>query len=99
MSDQVTVNLSDHAAHWVHWYSQMTGRSTSQVVGETVERSLSQMKGESADLSRWSDDEILAAADSSMPPQVEDRLEELLSRQDDGSLAPADREELDAITR
>lgn len=99
MSDQFSVTLSEHASHWVQWYAQMTGRSTSQVIGETVEDTLAPLTDAIGSLSRWSDDEVRKAADSSMPPQVEARLRELRDKQDEGTLSPSDQEDLDAITK
>lgn len=99
MSNELTITLSDHASHWVFWYAQMTGRSASQVIGETVEQSLSQIAGEMEDLSSWSDEEVLAAADSKMPAAVESRLNELLERQDDGRLSPGEKKDLAAIAK
>lgn len=97
MSDQLTITLSDHAANWVQWYAQMTGRSTSQVIDEAVERSRSQIAGESTDFSRWSDEEILAAANGSMPSSLANRREELRQKQQQTTLDEVEAKELESI--
>lgn len=99
MSDPLTITLSDHAAHWVQWYADATGRSAARVIGDTVEQSLAALAGDGNSLAGWSDEEVLDAADSTMPAEVQSRLAELLQRLDDGTISSNEQVDLEAITR
>jgi hypothetical protein len=45
----------------------------------------------------WSDEDVLAAADATMPAEQDRRLSELLDRQQAGLLTPPERSELTAL--
>jgi hypothetical protein len=95
----MTISLSDHAAHWVQWYAELTGRSAERVIGDTVEQSLSPLAGDGNGMASWSDQEVLDAADSTMPAELQSRLSELLQRLDEGTISPAEQNDLEAINR
>lgn len=99
MSDQFTVTLSDAAANWVNWFAKITGRSASRVVRDTIEETIFQFNGESRSLSDWSDQDVLDAADSKMPLQMQARLKELQQQLDEGTIDPSGRSEHDAIIK
>jgi hypothetical protein len=100
MSGQVTVTLPDEMLQRAQQLAVRTGRPVADLLAETIELSLRPL-GVSAHgnkpLSTWSDEDVLAAADTTMPPADDQRLSYLLDRQQAGILNPAESGELVAL--
>ncbi len=100
MSAQITVTLPEDVLRRAEVWASRTGRSVADVLAETIEISLSPLGTPSAEersLTEWSNDEVLAAADTHLAANDDQRLSELLDRQQAGTLAEAERAELTAL--
>jgi hypothetical protein len=99
MSTQVTLTLPDGLWERAAVLAQRTGRDVAEVLAETIELSLAPL-GEhlgARPVETWSDDEVLSAADTEMPAEEDQRLSELLGRQQETSLTANDEAELRAL--
>jgi hypothetical protein len=100
MSSQVTVTLTDDVFARAETLARRVGRPLEHVLADTIEVSL-QPLGVNGDppVSGWSDEEVLAAADSGLPPGVDQRLSELLDGQQAGRLSSPETAELAALNQ
>src|SRR5258708_7210013 len=100
MSKQICLTLSDDALQRAEILARGGGRAVREVLAEAIELSLNPLGTAVAD-SRpardWSDEQVIAAADSTMPPSERERLSELLDRQHEGLLSFTDRDTLDKL--
>jgi hypothetical protein len=100
MGTQVTLTLPDEVFQRAELAARRTGRPVADLLTETIELSLRPLghpSDEEKPLTSWSDEELLAAADAGMPPAADQRLSELLDRQQAGLLTDAERPELAAL--
>ena len=100
MSAQVTLTLPDDIMKRAELLAQRTGRPVADVLAETIELSLRPLgppSSEERPIADWPDDAVLAAADLQMPVRDDQRLSELLERQQAGRLSNAEGAELAAL--
>lgn len=100
MSKQISLILSDDALQRAEILARGGGRQVSEVLAEAIELSLNPLGTAIADsrpAREWTDEQVIAAADSTMPPSEHQRLTELLDRQREGLLAFTDRDTLDKL--
>ncbi len=100
MSAQITVTLPEEVLQRAELWAQRAGRSVADLLAETIEVSLRPL-GPPADgqrpLTTWSDDEVLKAADGGLTAVADQRLSDLLDRQQAGLLTETERAELSAL--
>lgn len=100
MSMQVTVTLPDDTYRRAEYLARLTGRDIGDVLAETIHRSLEPLgapyPGERP-VVELSDAEVLAKADSHMDVDQNNRLNELLERQQAGTLTDEERVALPAL--
>jgi hypothetical protein len=94
MSSDVTVSLSDDLRQRAQIWAEQSGRSLPEFLAETIELSLFPLGTPSPPPETWADEEVLLAAADFFSPDDERRLSDLLGRNREGSLDPADRDEL-----
>jgi hypothetical protein len=94
MSTDVTVHLSDPLLQRAEVWAAQAGRSLSDFLADAIESSLLPLGSMPPSVETWSDDEVLAAADATMPPHDDRRLSELLALQRESAIADDDRVEL-----
>ena len=100
MTEQITLTLPSAVLQQAEILARRAGRPVGDLLAETIELSL-QPLGETAPdellPEAWSDEEILANADLQMPPAEDERLSDLLDRQQAGLLTTSERSELNAL--
>jgi hypothetical protein len=100
MTAQITVTLPEDVLQRAELWARRAGRPVTELLAEAIELSLRPLgappNGEKP-LAAWSDEEVLAAADAQMPAADDQRLSELLYRQQAGLLSDAQRGELAAL--
>lgn len=100
MSTQVTVTLPEEVLRRAQVLADRSGRPLPEILAETIELSLqplgplSESEGRPA---KWSDEEVLAAAEEELLPEDDRRLSELLERQQAGVLTNAEHSALVAL--
>jgi hypothetical protein len=102
MSTRVTVTLSDEVYQRAERLAQITGRKVSDVLADTIEISLPPLGGPTASertVAAMTDEEVLDLADLRMAPAQDQRLSELLYKQQAGQLADSEPSELAALMR
>ncbi len=101
MADQITVTLPSEVLQRAEQLARCTGRSVNQLLAETIELSLRPLGTSSIldeDLTGWSDERVLAAANEDGFSATDDhRLSELLNHQQAGTLTEIQRPELTAL--
>jgi hypothetical protein len=100
MSAQITVTLPEDVLQRAEWWAQRAGRSVPELLADAIEASLSPLGPPAAGerlLTTCSDDEVLAAAAARMADNDDERLSELLDRQQAGLLADGESAELTAL--
>ena len=100
MSKQISLTLSDDALQRAEILARGGGREVSAVLAEAIELSLNPLGTavtDSRPAREWTDEQVIAAADSTMPPAERERLTEFLDRQREGLLSFTDRETLDKL--
>ena len=98
MSTQVTLTLPDQVWERAEVLAQRTGRAVGELLAETIELGLDPL-GEVArevPLETWPDSEVLAAVETELPPVADQRLSELLERQQAAALSTDQGTELRA---
>jgi hypothetical protein len=97
--EQLTLTLPAGLLEKARIMAGRAGRTVDAVLVEAIERSLDPLGDalEQKPVTQWPDEEVLSAADGQMPPEREERLSELLDRQQAGRLADAERPELTAL--
>ncbi len=97
MSAQITFSLPDPVYDRARRLSQLTGRSLQEILADTLDWSLPSLSNPAqgaAPASMLSDQDVLSLADGQLPPAQDQRLSELLERQQAGLLADVERSEL-----
>jgi len=94
MTAQITLNLPDEVYHQAELLAQERHRSVSEVLVETLEIFLLPT---SKPVSALSDSEVITQTQLRLQPVQEQRLNELLDRQQAGTIASVERDELQAL--
>ena len=94
MTAQITLNLPDEVYHQAELLAQQRHRSVSEILVETLEIFLLPT---SKPVSELSDAEVIAQTKLRLQPIQEQRLNELLDRQQSGTIASVERDELQAL--
>ncbi|MGB3267374.1 MAG: hypothetical protein WBA89_25885 [Microcoleus sp.] len=94
MTAQITLNLPDEVYHQAELLAQQRHRSVSEILVETLEIFLLPT---SKPVSELSDAEVIAQTQLRLQPIQEQRLSELLDRQQSGTIASVELAELQAL--
>ena len=96
MSTQVTLTLTDALWEQAGVLARRTGRDVADLLAETIELSLNPLGACEAErpVEEWTDQDLLAALDSQLSLADDQRLSELLDRQQAGALTAAEQAEL-----
>ena len=100
MSARITFTLSDPVYDRARHLSQVTGRSLQDILADTLDLSLPSLSSPaqiSAPASMLSDQDVLKLADVQLTVSQDQRLSELLERQQAGLLTDAERAELSGL--
>ena len=100
MSKQISLTLPDELMRRAEVFAGHAGRPVADVLTEAIDVSLDPLSLPAADdrpASEWSDEQVLAAADSAMPKDDDRRLTELLDRQQTGSITSEERSALNEL--
>ena len=99
MSTQVTLTLPDALWERAGVLAQRTGLDVADSLSEAIGLSLNPLGARTGDraIETWSDQDVAAAAESQLPPAEDQRLSELLDRQQAGSLSAAEQGEVRAL--
>lgn len=100
MSTQITIRLPEDILKRAELLSMRTGRAVADVLSDAITLSLNPLGDRLEDerpLTSWTDKEVLAAAELQLPEADDERLSELLNRQQAGQLNDTDRPELTAL--
>ncbi|MBX3084346.1 MAG: hypothetical protein KF716_22105 [Anaerolineae bacterium] len=100
MSMQITLTLPDETYRRAIQLARLTGRDLAEVLVNTLDISLQPLGTELAadkPVTALSDAELLAVAGSQMEAQQDQRISDLLDKQQAGSLTEAERPELLAL--
>jgi len=96
MTAQITLNLPDEVYHQAELLAQQRHRTVSEILVETLEKFLLPT---AKPVSALSDSEVIAQTQLRLQPLQEQRLSELLDRQQSGTIAYVERDELQALIR
>ena len=94
MTAQITLNLPDEVYHQAELLAQQRHRSVSEILVETLEKVLLPT---AKPVSALSDSEVITQTQLRLQPLQEQRLSELLDRQQSGTIAFVERDELQAL--
>jgi hypothetical protein len=94
MTAQITLNLSDEVYRQAELLAQQRHRSVSEILVETLENFLLPT---AKPVSALSDSEVIALTQLRLQPVQEQRLNELLERQQCGTITQIESEELQAL--
>jgi len=94
MTAQITLNLPDEVYHQAELLAQQRHRTVSEILVETLENFLLPTP---KPVSALSDSEVIAQTQLRLQPLQEQRLSELLDRQQSGTIAFVERDELQAL--
>jgi predicted transcriptional regulator len=95
MTAQITLNLPDEVYHQAELLAQQSHRTVSEILVETLEKFLLPT---AKPVSALSDSEVIAQTQLRLQPLQEQRLSELLDRQQSGKIAfVEERDELQAL--
>ena len=94
MAPQITLNLPEEVYHQAELLALQRHRTVSEVLVETLEKVLLPT---AKPLSALSDSEVIAQTQLRLQPVQEQRLSELLDRQQSGTIAFVERDELQAL--
>ncbi len=100
MSARITLTLPDEVLRRAELLAQRTGRSVDEVLADGLRSALMPLGEPVADesaVAAWTNEEVLAAADGTMPPDQDRRLGELLERQQADQLAAPEGQELHGL--
>jgi hypothetical protein len=100
MSAQITVTLPEDVLERAEVLARRTGQPVSDLLAETISLSLKPLgtaRGQTEDLGAKSNEEVLAASQTEMPPAEDERLSLLLDRQQAGTLTDAERADLTGL--
>jgi predicted transcriptional regulator len=95
MSTQVTLTLPDEIYRRAEWLAQLTSRDVTDILSATIELSLPAINAGAKQavrpMAELSDAEVLALTDLQMEAAQDQRLSQLLDRQQAGELTDTDR--------
>ena len=92
---QVVVNLPEETYRRAKRLAQLTRREVGEVLADTLALSLPALaEGKAASVQEMSDERVLALAELRLSDEDDERLSDLLDRQQAGKLTAADRTEL-----
>ena len=95
MSTRIEIKLPDEAYHRAERLAQLTRRNVADVLADTVVLSLPDLPGDQAiSIHQLSDTELLTVVHSQMSYSENQRLSELLNRQNEGVLTTIERTDL-----
>jgi predicted transcriptional regulator len=94
MTAQITLNLPDEVYHQAELLAQQRQRSVSEILVETLEIFLLPT---AKPVSALSDSEVIALTQLRLQPFQEQRLNELLDRQQSGTITSVEHEELQTL--
>ena len=94
MTAQITLNLPDEVYHQAELLAQQRHRSVSEILVETLEIFLLPT---AKPVSVLSDSEVISLTQLRLQPVQEQRLNELLNRQQSGTITSVEHEELQAL--
>jgi predicted DNA-binding protein len=97
MSIPVTIDLPEELHRRAERLAGYSGRAIADVLRDSLEaalRPLGTPADEEPSIETWSDEKVLAVADSRLPLEKENRLRELLDRQQAGTTTESERTEL-----
>jgi predicted transcriptional regulator len=94
MTAQITLNLPDEVYHQAELLAQQRHRTVSEILVETLENFLLPT---AKPVSALSDAEVIAQTQLRLQPFQEQRLSELLDRQQSGTIASVELDELQAL--
>ena len=94
MTAQITLNLPDEVYHQAELLAQQRHRTVSEILVETLEKFLLPT---AKPVSALSDSEVIAQTQLRLQPLQEQRLSELLDRQQSGTIAYVEPDELQAL--
>jgi len=97
MSAQITLTLPDDLLRRAEILARRVGRPLTEVLTETLDVSLRPLGAtgdDSEPITAWTDEAVLALADVNMSPAEDQRLSDLLGRQKNGPMSPAEKAEL-----
>ncbi len=100
MTEQITLTLPAAVLEKAEILARRAGRPVGELLAETIELSLQPLGDTARDEplpDAWSDEQALANADLQMPAAEDERLNDLLERQQARSLTAAERSELTAL--
>ena len=94
MTAQITLNLPDEVYHQAELLALQRHRTVSEILVETLEKFLLPT---AKPVSALSDSEVISQTQLRLQPVQEQRLSELLDRQQSGKIAFLERDELQAL--
>jgi predicted transcriptional regulator len=94
MTAQITLNLPDEVYHQAELLAQQRHRTVSEILVETLEKFLLPT---AKPVSALSDSEVIAQTQLRLQPLQEQRLSELLDRQQSGTIASVELDELQGL--
>lgn len=94
MTAQITLNLPDEVYHQAELLAQQRHRTVSEILVETLEIFLLPT---AKPVSALSDSEVITQTQLRLQPLQEQRLSELLDRQQSGTIASVELDELQAL--
>ncbi len=96
MTAQITLNLPDEVYHQAELLALQRHRTVSEILVETLENFLLPT---AKPVSALSDSEVITQTQLRLQPLQEQRLSELLDRQQSGTIASVERGELQGLIR
>ena len=96
MTAQITLNLPDEVYQQAELLAQQRHRTVSEILVETLEKFLLPT---AKPVSALSDSEVISQTKLRLQPLQEQRLSELLDRQQSGTIAFVEQDELQALIR
>ncbi|SRR5258706_7692467 len=96
MDAQITVTLPEDVLQRAELLAERVGRPVADLLAETIELAMRPM-GTSSDVEQMgtmTDEDVLTAADADLPPDEDQRLSELLDRQQSSLLSDDERSDL-----
>ncbi|CAN5358910.1 hypothetical protein BH20ACI1_BH20ACI1_13610 [soil metagenome] len=95
---EITLNLPENIYRNVSSVSKKSKREVVDLIVDVVEEKYSSATFESS-LKNFSDEEVLALANLQMPKKQSERHSELLYKNQDGTLTPEEKRELDFFSK
>ena len=100
MSTQITITLPDEVYHRVERLAQLTSRNIADVVTDAIQLSIPAVSLQNElieSVSALSDEQVMALTQLQMEPEQDQRLSDLLDRQQEGIITEAEQIELSSL--